>query len=90
MKPDFPTLPEVQPSKTHRYVGTTMMDEEQYRVEGWTQDAKGYWHATLAGLQEYGRLIAARREARIAEAIGRREAADSWSAEVERMIERTP
>ena len=87
--PDFKTLPEVVGSQTHRWVGTTMMDEERYRLEGWHLH-RGAWVARLPGLLEYGRLIYDRREARFAEARARREADDAWSAEVERMVDRTP
>lgn len=90
MTPDFRTL-QADPSRPDlRLVGTTWMDEEQYRVEGWHQPKPGYWVARLQGLQEYGRLIHDRREARFAQARARREADDDWSRHVEEIVDRTP
>jgi hypothetical protein len=86
--PPFISLPEVQEGL--RLVGTSIMDEEQYRVEGWHLSSRGYWVARLDGLREYGRIRQERRELRIAAARARREADDAWSREIERQIERTP
>jgi hypothetical protein len=85
--PDFQTLPRMEGSQTYRQVAGTFMDFEQYTAEGWYRDSRGYWVARLEGLQRYGRLIAQRREQRIAAAIHRREEDDSWSNEMANLIE---
>lgn len=90
MTPDFKTLPEVAGSTTHRWVGTATMDFEEYDICGWHQPKPGYWVARLEGLRRYGQLKRDREEAKWAERRARREAEDQWSAEVERMQERTP
>ena len=65
-----------------RLVGTTLMDEEQFRTEQWHVD-RNEWRPTLAGLIRYGRLIGDRRNQRIAEARARRETEDEFTEYVE-------
>lgn len=66
----FDDLPAVEGTRC-RWVGTTLMDREQFEAEGWIQTRSGMWRAgSLEKLQNYSRLLVDRRnrekEARIA------------------------
>lgn len=76
--PSFASLPEAAPG--WRWVGSRIMDEEQYRIEGWKRQTREvvefdeaghasksfvtYWTGTLDGYRAYSRLRAGRKATR--------------------------
>lgn len=61
--PDFPTLPKTSDVR-FRMAGSRLVDDEQYRLEGWEQCEHGYWRISPEGCQEYVRLKDQRRAER--------------------------
>jgi hypothetical protein len=90
-RPDFLTLPEAEGTGGLRWVGSTMMDSEQFHTEQWrvidVAELNGqrveYFGASIEGLRAYGRLVHQRREARKLAAIRRAEEDASWREAVE-------
>jgi len=89
--PPFADLPEIG-NPDYRLVAG-LMDEEQYRVEGWQCMERGgmtYWRGSARGFEEYTRLRKDRLAASNARYHAREEANDEWSRQVEAMVEATP
>ena len=101
--PPFDSLPALLGSPC-RWVGSQVMDEEQYRLERWecstrkAWDFSGptpksvtatYWRASIVGMGEYGDLRGLRRADRKAAWQARQEADDEWSRHVAQMVEAT-
>lgn len=64
--PPFSTLPVLEGTEC-RWVGATVMDEEEYRVSRYECRVIGdgtYWRASIAGMEEYARLRKGRRDQR--------------------------
>jgi hypothetical protein len=79
-----------EPPSGLRWVGSTLMDEEQIRAEGWTRDSRGYVRAgTLEQLQAYGRRVHERREADFARRAAARSMRDEQDADFRRMYPET-
>ena len=84
--PPFADLP--PSSEPHlRWCGSSLMDEEQYRMEGWHVAGSGQWRASLRGMQEYAELRSRRRAERKAAWRAREEADDEWSGYVTGLVE---
>ena len=70
-QPPFPTLPTIPGCPDVRWVGTTIMDAEEYTICGWhvvgtypVNDVDIYvWAAEFDGLRRYGEMQASRRAA---------------------------
>jgi hypothetical protein len=87
--PPFASLPILDGGSGERWVGSTVMDEEQYRVERWEATMVGpheYWRASSEGMESYHALRKGRREDRKAAWQARQEADDEWSAHVESLV----
>jgi len=62
--PPFTGLPPVEGHSDCRWVASTIMSSEQYRVEGWERAIVGhieYWRARQSGLVEFAALSEERR-----------------------------
>ena len=90
--PAFSSLP-ILDGTDCRWVGTTVMDEEQYRLERWQRRQVAdaiYWQASIPGMIEYGQLRQLRRDDRKAAWQTRQAADDDWSRHVAAMVEAGP
>lgn len=81
----FQELPDV--GNGYRLMGSTVIDEEQFRVEGWHLVA-GQWTARLEGLHRYAQLRRQRKAERKAAWQTRQESDEEWSSHVSSLIER--
>lgn len=70
-----------------RLVATSIMDEEQFRVEGWHLYRGTEWRPTIPGIHAYAALREKRRLERKQAWRQREERDTEWTREIERMIE---
>ncbi len=94
-QPPFLELPGVPGNDQVRWVGSTMMDSEQYHVEEWhvryryTIERGGQqvelecWAPTFTGLKEYAVVTERRRTEARMRAIARADEDESWRAAVD-------
>lgn len=82
-----------------RWVGSTVMDREQYELEGWHIDGfyvqedgrrEPYWKATLSGLRAYSRLSRDRRAEKKAAWQTREEAEQEFRDYVDALADARP
>ena len=72
-----------------RWVGSRLMDEEQYRVECWEMRPNGeavYWRGRVSGFEEYAELRRRRREDRKASWQTRMDAEDEYTDYVNGLV----
>lgn len=74
----FHDLPAVVGYPDLRWVGSMLMDEEQFRVEQWSQ-RNGEWQVSIPGIHAYAKLRADRRNDRRQSWAERNEADDEAS-----------
>ncbi len=95
--PDFDSLPASVDAR-FRWAGHVLVDEEQYRTEGWQRTVEtwrpekgdrdvGYWRIDIAGCEAYIRLRTQRRADRKASWQARQEADDEWSDRVASLVD---
>jgi hypothetical protein len=79
-----------------RWVGSRLVDEEQYRIEGWQRgpeftDKYGgtahYWRPSIEGCEAYFRLREGRKAERKAAWQSRQESDDEWSDHVASLVD---
>ena len=88
--PPFTDLPPADGSDC-RWVGSTLMNEEQYRMEWWQRTVSGgsdYWRVgSLKGVEEYAALRRLRRADRKTAWKTQQETNEGWSRHIESMVE---
>lgn len=94
--PTFDSLPKSTDAR-FRWAGSRLVDEEQYRLEGWQRssdmfpDRNGapchYWRIDVEGCRDYSRLKDQRKADRKEAWQARQEADDQWSDYIAGLVE---
>jgi hypothetical protein len=94
--PPFEALP-ASTDPRFRWAGTHLLDEEQFRVEGWQRSVQTfpdkygapqhYWRPSVEGCEASARLRADRKTERKAVWQSRQESDDEWSEHVASLVD---
>ena len=87
--PGFDSLPASADTR-FRWVGYVLVDDEQYRTEGWERSEDGYWRISIEGCVAYANLRAGRRAERKSSWQARQDADDQWSDYIAGLVETKP
>lgn len=71
-----------------RLVGTSILDEEQYRVEQWHLYRGTEWRPTIAGIHAYAKLRAGRKSERRSSWQARVDAEDEYSDSITALLDK--
>lgn len=87
MTPDWESIAPDSVNPSLKWIGSALMDEEQYHLERWEVNEQGYWRASIAGMNEYAALRRRRKDDRKAAWAAREASLDEYSEQMSALVE---